>query len=181
MLRFCASWGGGNQLRPRDEFGLTVAPNALPLSGEPPIPTVVADAVEDLARISTAAKRPILLPQNFAALAAQRGVGLRMIADTACGLEPEVGIGELVLWYEDQPGAYEDLVTRAESGELVVPWAIAFPLLGEDFEFGFDLQVFGGVTLEPADPSEGQPTNRKAVRVVPTASTRGRLTWHDLA
>lgn len=66
-------------------------------------------------------KRAIVLPANMKALADQRGVGLRIIADTVAGLEPKVGIGELVVWYEDTPGTLADLMARAEAGKLVVP------------------------------------------------------------
>ena len=111
------------------------------------------------------------------ALAAQRGVGLRMIADAVSGLDPLVGIGELVVWHEDDPAAYEDLAARAEAGTLVVPWSIPFPLLGEDFHFALNLEVSGEVMLEPDEPSADQPEGRKAVRVIPTESTRGRLRW----
>ncbi len=153
MLRFCAVWGNDNLLRPQDEFGLTVADEAFPLRGESPIPSVLVTAVEDLVRISAAAKRPIGLPQNIGALADQKGVGLRIIADTVSGLEPEVRIGELVLWYEDDPSAYADLTARAEAGLLVVPWSIPFPLLGDDFEFAFSLEISGDVTLKPEESS----------------------------
>ncbi|WP_329260836.1 hypothetical protein OG417_25155 [Actinoallomurus sp. NBC_01490] len=177
MLRFCAAWGNDNLLRPRDEFGLTVAKEAFTLSGESPIPSVLVAAVEDLVRISAATKRPIGLPQNIGALANQKGIGLRVIADTVSGLEPEVGIGELVLWYEDEPSAYADLAARAEAKSLVVPWSIPFPLLGDDFKFAFSLEISGDVTLEPEETTTNQPKTKKAVRVVPAESTRGRLRW----
>lgn len=177
MLRFCAAWGNNNLLRPQDEFGLTVADQAIPLSGEPPIPPVLMTAVENLVRISAATMRPIGLPQNIGALANQQDVGLRIVADTVSGLEPEVGIGEVVLWYEDDPSAYADLAARADAGSLVVPWTIPFPLLGDDFQFAFTLEISGDVTLEPEEAGTDQPKIRKAVRVVPTESTRGRLRW----
>jgi hypothetical protein len=177
MLRFCAAWGNDNLLRPRDEYGFTVANQAFTLSGESPIPSALVAAVEDLVRISAATKHPIRLPQNISALANQKGIGLRMIADTVSGLEPEVGIRELVLWYEDEPSAYADLTARAEAGSLVVPWSIPFPLLGDDFEFAFSLEISGEVTLEPEETTADQPKRKKAVRVVPAESTRGRLRW----
>lgn len=177
MLRFCAAWGNDNLLRPKDEFGLIVADEAFPLRGDSPIPSVLVTAVEDLVRISAATKRLIGLPQNIGALANQKGVGLRIIADTVSGLEPEVRIGELVLWFEDDPSAYADLAARAEAGSLVVPWSVPLPLLGDDFEFAFSLEISGDVTLEPEATSADQPKTRKAVRVVPTESTRGRLRW----
>lgn len=174
-LRFCAAWGNGNTLRPQDEFGLRVAEHTLALSGEAPIPPDVLAAVEDLARISTATKRPIALPESMKALADQKGVGLRIIADTVAGLEPEVGIGELVLWYEDDPAALDDLMARAEAGRLIVPWAIPFPLLGNEFEFAFSLEITGDIELVPDEPSGVHAQTRKAVRLIPAATTSGRL------
>lgn len=177
-LRFCAAWGNDNSLRPQDEFGLRVAEHTLALSGEAPIPPDLVAAVEDLARISTATKRPIALPESMKALADQKGVGLRIIADTVAGLEPEVGIGELVLWYEDDPAALDNLMARAEAGKLIVPWAIPFPLLGNDFEFAFSLEITGDIELVPDEPSGVHAQTRKAVRLIPAATTRGRLR-HD--
>jgi hypothetical protein len=177
MLRFCAAWGNDNLLRPRDEFGLNVATEAIVLSGESAVRSVLVAAVEDLVRISAATRRPIGLPQNIVALAGQKSLGLRIIADTVSGLEPELGIGELVLWYEDVPSALEDLTARAEAGSLVVPWSIPFPLLGDDFEFAFSLRISGDVTLEPEIMSADQSKTTKALRVAPTKSTRGRLHW----
>ncbi|MFI0486774.1 hypothetical protein [Actinomadura sp. 9N215] len=177
MLRFCAAWGNDNLLRPRDEFGFTVAKEACTLSGESPIPPVLVAAVEDLVRISAATKHPIGLPQNIGALADQKGIGLRMIADTVSGLDPEVGIGELVLWYENDPSAYADLAARAEAGSLVVPWSIPFPLLGDGFEFAFNLEISGDVTLEPEETTAEQAKTKRAVRVIPAESARGRLRW----
>ncbi len=174
-LRFCAAWGNDNRLRPQDEFGLRVAEHTLALSGEAPIPPDLVAAVEDLARISTATKRPIALPENMKALADQKGVGLRIIADTVAGLEPEVGIGELVLWYEDDPAALDNLMARAEAGKLKVPWAIPFPLLGNDFEFAFSLEITGDIELVPDEPSGVHAQTRKAARLIPAATTRGRL------
>jgi len=174
-LRFCAAWGNDNRLRPQDEFGLRVAEHTLALSGEAPIPSDLVAAVEDLARISTATKRLIALPESMKALADQKGVGLRLIADTVAGLEPEVGIGELVLWYEDDPAALDDLMARAEAGKLIVPWAIPFPLLGNDFEFAFSLEITGDIELVPDEPSGVHAQTRKAVRLVPAPTTRGRL------
>ena len=112
------------------------------------------------------------------ALADQKGVGLRIIADTVAGLEPEVGIGELVLWYEDDPAALDNLMARAEAGKLIVPWAIPFPLLGNDFEFAFSLEITGDIELVPDEPSGVHAQTRKAVRLIPAATTRGRLR-HD--
>lgn len=177
MLRFCAALGNGNRLRPQDEFGLTVAEETLLLDDEAPIPQTLVTVVEDLVRISGATGRAIGLPPNIDALAQEKGVGLRMIADTVSGLEPEVGIGELVLWYEDAPSAFEDLTVRAATGALVVPWSIPFPLLGDDFAFAFSLHISGDVTLEPEEPSADQPKARKAARVIATESTRARLSW----
>ncbi|MBB5831021.1 hypothetical protein [Brachybacterium aquaticum] len=176
-LRFCAAWGNNNMLRPQDEFGLRVAEQSVTLSGDSPIPPQLAAAVEDLVRISTGAKRPIALPGNIEALTSSKGVGLRIIADTVAGLEPEVGIDELVFWYEDAPSALDDLMARAKAGQLIVPWTIPFPLLGDDFEFAFSLEITGGIELV-ADKSSGvhaQP--RKAVRLIPAATTRGRMRW----
>jgi len=176
-LRFCAAWGNNNMLRPQDEFGLRVAEQTLTLSGDSPIPPDLVAAVEDLARISNAAKRPIALPEGMKALADQKGVGLRIIADTVAGLEPEVGIGELVVWYEDDPAAFEDLMARADAGKLIVPWKIPFGLLGEDFEFAFSLEITGDIKLVPEEPSGVYAQIRKAVRLIPAATTRGRLRW----
>ncbi|MFD4958431.1 hypothetical protein [Microbacterium sp. NPDC058389] len=176
MLRFCAAWGDGNLLRPQDEFGLQVSQQVLTLSGDAPIPSVLVTAVEDLVRISAATKRPIALPATMAGLAKQNGVGLRIIANTVSGLEPEVGIGELVIWHEDDPAALDDLLARADSGRLVLPWAIPFPLLGDDFEFAFSLEITGEITLVPDEPS-GDHAAKKAVRLVPTTATHGRLRW----
>ncbi|OII21329.1 hypothetical protein [Frigoribacterium sp. MCBA15_019] len=174
-LRFCGSWGNDNRLRPQDEFGLRVAEHAFTLSGEAPISPALVAAVEDLARISTATKRPIALPESIHALADQKGVGLRIIADTVAGLEPEVDIGELVLWYEDDPAALDDLMARAETGKLTVPWAMPFPLLGDDFEFAFNLEITGEIVLVPDVESGPDAQSRKAVRLVPAATTRGCL------
>ncbi|WNY33073.1 hypothetical protein Q9Q99_12630 [Curtobacterium flaccumfaciens] len=174
-LRFCGSWGSDNRLRPQDEFGLRVAEHTFTLSGEAPISPALVAAVEDLARISTATKRSIALPESIHALADQKGVGLRVIADTLAGLEPEVGIGELVLWYEDDPAALDDLMARAETGKLTVPWVIPFPLLGDDFEFAFNLEITGEIALVPDVPSGSHAQTRRAVRLVPAATTRGRL------
>lgn len=176
-IRFAAAWTHGNVLRPRDEFDISVSSETLPVSGTSPISPVLVAAVEDLVRISTAARRHIALPRDIRLLAEQRGFGLRLIADAVSGLEPEVGIGELVVWHEDDPAAYADLAARADTGSLVVPWPIPFPLLGEGFHFKLDLEVSGEVLLEPDEPSDNQMKGRKAVRVVPTASTRGRLRW----
>lgn len=176
-LRFCAAWGNNNKLRLQDEFGLRVAEQTLALSGDAPIPPPVVASVEDLARISTATKRPIALPESMKTLADQKGIGLRIIADTVAGLEPEVGIGELILWYEDDPAALDDLMARAEAGKLVVPWVIPFPLLGDEFEFEFSLEITGDINLIPDEPSGVHTKIRKAVRLVPTPSTRGRLRW----
>jgi len=177
-LRFCAAWGNSNLLRPQDEFGLRVAEHALALSGDAPIPPALVAAVEDLARISTATKRPIALPESMRVLADQKGVGLRIIADTVAGQEPKVSISELVLWYEDDPAALADLMARAEAGKLIVPWRIPFPLLGDDFEFAFSLEITGDIKLVPHEPSDIHAQIRKAVRLIPAASTRGRLRWN---
>ncbi|MGD9894527.1 MAG: hypothetical protein AB7U18_24830 [Dehalococcoidia bacterium] len=176
-LRFCAAWGNNNMLRPQDEFGLRVADQTLTLTGDSPIPPALVAAVEDLARISTAAKRAIALPESMKVLADQKGVGLRIIADTVAGLEPDVGIGELVVWYEDTPEALDGLMAHAEAGKLIVPWTIPFPLLGDDFEFAFSLEITGGIELVPEEPSGVHAQTRKAVRLIPAATTRGRLRW----
>lgn len=174
-IRFAAAWTQGNVLRPRDEFELNISPEALPITVTSPISPKIVSAVEDLVRISTAARRPIALPPDIDALAEQQG--LRVIADAVSGLEPQVKVGELVVWYEDDPAAYADLAARATAGVLVVPWTIPFPLLGENFQFTLELAVSGEVSLEPAEPSADQAKGRRAVRVVPTSSTRGRLRW----
>lgn len=176
-FRFVAAWTQGNVLRPGDEFGLVVSPEAQPLSGTSPISSSDVAAVEDLVRISIATKKQIALPGNIRALSKQRGTELRLIADAVSGLEPEVHIGELVLWHEDDPSAYADLLERADAGTLVVPWAMPFPLLGDDFHFDLDLIVFGAVVLEPGESDEAQDQGRRTVHVVPTTSTRGRLSW----
>lgn len=176
-LRFCAAWGNNNVLRPQDEFGLQVAEHTLALSGETPIPPGLVAAVEDLARISAATKRPIALPESMKAIADQKGVGLRIIADTVAGLEPEVGIGELVVWYEDTPEALEDLMARAHAGKLTVPWTIPFTLFGDDFEFAFNLEITGAIELVPEVHSDVHAKNRKSVRLIPNATARGRLRW----
>jgi hypothetical protein len=176
-LRFAAAWTHGNVLRAKDEFGIKVASEALPLNGTSPLPPTLVSAVEDLVRISAATKTHIALPPNMSGLSEHRGVGLRMIADAVSGLDPLVGIGELVVWHEDDPAAYADLAARAEAGTLVVPWSTPFPLLGEDFHFALSLEVSGEIVLEADEPSADQPERRKAVRVVPTKSTRGRLHW----
>ena len=115
-IRFAAAWTRGNRLRPRDEFSLNVSNEALPLQAESPIPMTAVEAVEDLIRISTATRRPIGLPGNIIALAQQRGEGLRIIADTVSGLDPLVGIADLVVLHEDDPAAFDDLVARTEAG-----------------------------------------------------------------
>jgi hypothetical protein len=176
-LRFCAAWGNNNLLRPKDEFGLRPAEQTLALTGDAPIPPDVVAAVEDLARISTATKRPIALPENIKTLADQKGVDLRTIADTVAGVEAEFGIGELVVWYEDNPSALGDLMARAEAGKLVVPWTIPFPLLGDDFNFAFSLEISGDIELVPDEPSSVHEQARKALRLIPAATTRGRLLW----
>ena len=63
----------GNQLRPRDEFSLNVSTQALPLSGESPVPMAAVEAVEDLIRISAAIRRSIGSPgQHYRARSAER-------------------------------------------------------------------------------------------------------------
>lgn len=180
-LRFCAAWGNNNLLRPKDEFGLGPAEHTVELTGEAPIPPHVVAAVEDLARISTAARRPIALPENVMTLADQNGANLSTIADTVAGLKPEFGIDELVVWYEDNPTALGDLMARAEAGKLVVPWTIPFPLLGDDFKFTFDFEITGDMELVPVGPSSVHEQARKAVRLIPAATTRGRLLWDPQA
>lgn len=174
-IRFCAAWGNDNLLRVQDEFGLKAPAEFRTLTGDPPIPPVVLSVVEDLARISAATGRPIGLPEDLSALSGQGGSILRTIADVVSGLEVEVRVGDLVLWYEDHPDAFADLTERAASGALTVPWPAPFALFGDDFKFPFIFEIAGEVTLEPADPSEGQPATRKAVRVISTDLISGRL------
>lgn len=177
-MRFAAAWTRGNQLRPRDEFSLNVSTQALPLSGESPVPMAAVEAVEDLIRISAAIRRPIGLPGNIIALAQQRGGALRIIADTVSGLEPLVGITELIVFHEDAPAAVADLVARSEAGTLVVPWDVPFDLLGQDFTFHFSLEVIGDVTLESDEENESAAARgMRAVRLIPTENTRGRMRW----
>lgn len=174
-IRFSAAWTKGHFFRPHDEFGLNSADEPIPLEGEPVIPPEVLAAVEDLARISTATKKIITLPKNIGPLARQKGMALKIIADAVCGLEPAVGIAELVLWYDDVPGAYADIVERAGAGSLIVPWAVPFPLLGNDFEFMFELVVACTAEVQPATASEGQAAGQKAARLITTEATVGRL------
>lgn len=176
-LRFCAAWGNNNLLRPQDEFGLGPAEYTLELTGDAPIPLAVVAAAEDLVRISTAIKRSISLPENIMALADQQGAFLRMIADALDGLKPEVRLGEHVIWYEDDPAALDDLMARAKAGELVVPSPTPFPLAGSDFELALSLEITGDIKFVSAEPSNGQAQARKAVRLIPTATTRGRVLW----
>lgn len=177
-IRFAAAWTRGNLLRPRDEFSLNVSPEAFPLRAESPIPMTAVEAVEDLIRISSATRRPLGLPGNIIALAQQRGAGLRIIADTVSGLEPLVGIAELVVLHEDDPAAFDDLVARTAAGTLVIPWDIPFDLLGEGFTFSFSLELMGEVTLEPVEPSESAAERgMRAVQLIPTERTRGRMRW----
>ena len=135
----------------------------------------MVSVVENLVRISTSTGRPIGLPEDLSGLAGQGGSSLRTIADVVAGHEVDVRVDEVVLWYEDHPEAYADLMERAASGSLAVPWSVPFPLFGDDFEFTFILEISGAVTLEPEEPSEGQPATRKAVRVILTDFTPGRL------
>ncbi|TDP89780.1 hypothetical protein EDF62_3077 [Leucobacter luti] len=178
-LRFCAAWGNNNVLRPQDEFGFQVAEHTFALSSEAPLPPAMVAAVEDLERISAATKRLITLPENMKDLAGQKGVGLRIIADTVAGLEPRVGIGELVVWHEDTPLALENLMACADAGRLTVPWKIPFPLLGEDFEFEFSLEITGDIELVPDELSSVHASSRKALRLIPAESTHGRLRWNS--
>lgn len=174
-VRFCASWGNDHRLMVQDEFGLHAPAFVRTLSGEPPIAPVVVSIVEDLARISTATGRPIGLPEDLGSLAGGHGSILRTIADVVCESETEVDLKDLVLWYEDHPGAFEDLQAKAASEALTVPWPVPFPLFGEGFEFRFIFELPGEVTLEPAEPSEGQPATRRGARVVAANTIRGRL------
>lgn len=180
-LRFCAAWGNNNLLRPKDEFGLRAAEQTFELTGHAPISLTVVASVEDLARISTAIRRPVALPENIMALADQKGPVLRMIADTLEGLKPEVAIGEHVIWYEDDPAALDDLMARAKAGKLVVPSPIPFPLVSDDFKLALSLEITGDIELVSAEPSSGQEQARKAVRLIPTATTRARLLWDPQA
>jgi hypothetical protein len=175
MLRFCAAWGNNNVLKVQDEFGLNAPADLRILSGDPPIPPIVVSVVEDLARISAATSRPIELPEDLSAVSGQGGSSLRTIADVVSGLVIDVRVDEVVLWYEDHPEAFADLTERAASGSLMVPWSVPFPLFGDDFAFTFVLEIAGAVTLEPEEPSDGQPATRKALRVLPTEFTPGRL------
>ena len=174
-LRFCAAWGNDNQLKVQDEFGLQ-APAALrTLHGDPPIPAVIVSIVESLVRISAATSRPIGLPEDLGALAGHDGSSLATIADVVSGQVIDVRVDEVVFWYEDHPDAYADLTQRAAAGTLQVPWRVPFPPFGEDFEFTFILELLEAVDLEPAEPSEGQPSTRTAARLVLTDLVRGRL------
>ncbi len=176
MLRFCAAWGNDNKLKVQDEFGLKPAAQFRVLTGVPPIPSIVLSVVEDLVRISRATGRPIGLPEDLSALGGPGGSRLRVIADVVSGLEVDVRVGELVMWYEDHPEAYADLTERAASGHLTVPWSVPFQPFGDDFAFSFVLEVLGPATIEPEEPSQGQLlANRKAVRVILGNSTHGRL------
>ena len=179
-IQFCGAWGKNNQLRHYDEFGFQGADETITLEGEPPIPAGIVETVGDLVRISNAIKRSIPLPENIGPLAAQRRTGLRIIADAVTGGDTEVGVGELVLWYEDAPGAFEDLTARAAAGELTVPWTIPFGLLEDDYEFNFVLSVSGAVELEPVEPESPTP-GRKGARIVAPPATRGRLHWPELS
>jgi hypothetical protein len=174
-IRFCAAWGNDNRLMVQDEFGLNAPALLRSLSGEPRFSPVVLSVVEDLARISAATGRPIGLPENLSSLSSGRGTILRTIADVLTDGEAVVRVGDLVLWYEDHPGAFEDLEARAASGSLTVPWPMQFPPFGEGFEFKFIFEVTEDVTVEPAEPSEGQPANRKGARVIAADLIRGRL------
>lgn len=157
---------------------LNISTEAFPLRGESPIPMAVVEAVDDVIRISTATRRPIGLPANIIALTQQRGETLRLIADTVSGLEPLVGIAELVVFHEDHQAAVEDLAAHAENGTLVVPWEIPFDLIGTDFVFTFGLEVIGPIGLEPAEPSPtAAERGLSAVRLTSTETTRGRLRW----
>lgn len=180
-LRFCAAWGNNNLLRPQDEFGLQAAEHTTTLTNDAPIPLAVVTAVEDLVRISTATKRSISLPEDIKPLTDQNVFDLHTIADTVEGLKPELAIDDLVIWYEDKPAALDDLMAAAEAGKLIVPWTIPFPLVGDDFQFAFSLEVTGEMELVSAEPSSGQEQPRKAVRLIPAATTRGCLTWDSPA
>lgn len=174
-IRFGAAWGNDNRLMVQDEFGLDAPVLLRTLPGEPRISPVVLSVVEDLARISAATRRPIGLPEDLSSLSSGRGTILRTIADVLTDGEAEVRVGDLVLWYEDHPGAFEDMKVRAASGSLTVPWPLPFPPFGEGFEFTFIFEITDQVTLEPAEPSEGQPATRKGARVIAADLTQGRL------
>lgn len=175
VIRFSAAWHDDHFLRPHDELGLTSADESFPLGGDALIPARVVNTVEDLARISTAVRKVITLPANIGALADRRGDAIRVVADAVCGLEPEVGIAEVELWFRDDPGVWEDLVKRADAGNLVVPWDIPFLLLGKDFSFELELAVTSSVSLELEEPAEGVLPGHGAAKLVVTESTRGRL------
>jgi hypothetical protein len=174
-IRFIAAWGNDNKLMVQDEFGLNAPAFLRTLEGEPRISPVVLSVVEDLARISATTSRPIGLPEDLGSLSSGRGAIVRTIADVLTDGEAEVRVGDLVLWYEDHPGAFEDMEARAASGSLTVPWPMPFPPFGEGFEFEFIFEITEPVTLEPAEPSEDQPATRKGARVVAADLIRGRL------
>lgn len=119
-------------------------------------------------------KLPIALPKTVKLAADYNGVDVHDIADTVAGLMPQFRMDELVLQYEDD----DDLTAHADTGKLIVPWPIPFPLLGEDFQFAFSLEVTGEIELVPVEPSADDEQSRKAVRLIPTATTRGRLLWN---
>lgn len=175
MLRFCAALGNDNHLKAQDEFGLQDPAELRTLAGNPPIDPVELAVVEDLIRISAATGRPIGMPANMQPLCIHRGSSIHSIADVVSGIPVDVRVGEAVLWYENHPDAYEDLERRAAAGELTIPWPMPFALFGEDFKFPFILEIPEAVTIEPAEPTEGQPPTRKAARVIVTDTTTGRV------
>lgn len=119
-------------------------------------------------------KLPIALPKTVELSADYNGVDVHVIADTVAGLKPQFGIDdEFFLEYEND----DDLTAHANTGKLIVPWPIPFPLLGEDFQFAFSLEVTGEIELVPVEPSADDEPFPKAARLIPTATTCGRLLW----